>query len=84
LTASGAIPEAEQQRRARGEGIRSQAGRGSSNTLELLTEPHAIARWAPIPFELLDLDGERLDAGARTRGQRRGARESTETIMCRS
>jgi len=35
--------------------------------LELLTEPDAIARWAPIPFELLDLDDERLLAGAHAR-----------------
>ena len=35
--------------------------------LELLTEPDAIARWAPIPFELLDLDDERLVAGAHAR-----------------
>ena len=35
--------------------------------LELLTEPDAIARWAPIPFELLDLDGARLQAGTRAR-----------------
>ena len=35
--------------------------------LELLTEPDSIARWAPIPFELLDLDGERLVAGTRAR-----------------
>ena len=35
--------------------------------LELLTEPDAIARWAPIPFELLALDGERLVAGTRAR-----------------
>ena len=35
--------------------------------LELLTEPDAIARWAPIPFEVLDLDGERLVAGTRAR-----------------
>jgi Polyketide cyclase / dehydrase and lipid transport len=35
--------------------------------LELLTEPDAISRWAPIPFELLDLDGERLEAGTRAR-----------------
>jgi hypothetical protein len=27
------------------------------------TEPDAIARWVPIRFELLDLDGERLVAG---------------------
>ena len=35
--------------------------------LEVLTEPDAIARWAPIPFKLLDLDGERLVAGTRAR-----------------
>jgi hypothetical protein len=35
--------------------------------LELLTAPDAIARWAPIPFELLDLDGERLEPGTRAR-----------------
>jgi hypothetical protein len=35
--------------------------------LELLTEPEAIACWAPIPFEVLDLDGERLVAGTRAR-----------------
>jgi hypothetical protein len=34
---------------------------------ELLTEPDTIARWAPIPFEVLDLDGERLVAGSRAR-----------------
>ena len=35
--------------------------------LELLTEPDAIARWAPIRFELLDLDGARLQPGTRAR-----------------
>jgi hypothetical protein len=34
---------------------------------ELLTEPDAIARWAPVPFELISLDGERLRAGTRAR-----------------
>jgi hypothetical protein len=37
------------------------------HVLELLTEPDAIARWAPIPFELLDLDVEWLVAGTRAR-----------------
>jgi hypothetical protein len=38
--------------------------------LELLTAPHAIARWAPIPFELLEFDGRHLQTGshARVRG----------------
>ena len=35
--------------------------------LELLTEPDAIARWTPIPFELLDLDECRLQTGTRAR-----------------
>ncbi len=38
-----------------------------AQVLELLTEPGAIARWAPIPFEVLDLDGARLKAGSRAR-----------------
>jgi hypothetical protein len=33
--------------------------------LILLTEPEAIARWAPIDFELVDFPGERLTAGDR-------------------
>ncbi|MGH2884133.1 MAG: hypothetical protein ACRDPM_18470 [Solirubrobacteraceae bacterium] len=40
---------------------------GPEHVLELLTEPDAIACWAPIPFELLDLDGERLVTGSRAR-----------------
>jgi hypothetical protein len=35
--------------------------------LELLTEPDAIARWAPIPFELIDVDSDRLESGTRAR-----------------
>lgn len=35
--------------------------------LELLTEPEAISRWSPIPFELLELDDERLRTGSRAR-----------------
>ena len=31
--------------------------------LSLLTEPDAIARWAPIAFEVVDFDGRRLRAG---------------------
>jgi hypothetical protein len=39
--------------------------------LALLTEPDAIARWTPVPFELISLDTERLVAGsqARVRGR---------------
>ena len=35
--------------------------------LALLTEPDAIARWAPIGFELVDYGGSRLIAGDRVR-----------------
>ncbi len=35
--------------------------------LALLTEPEAIARWAPVPFELLELNTDRLVAGSRAR-----------------
>jgi Polyketide cyclase / dehydrase and lipid transport len=33
--------------------------------LELLTEPDAIAEWAPVPFEIVALDGRRLYTGSR-------------------
>jgi hypothetical protein len=32
-----------------------------------LTDPEAIRHWAPVPFELEELDGTRLRAGARAR-----------------
>ena len=35
--------------------------------LALLTEPDAIARWAPIDFEVLGCEGERLETGTHTR-----------------
>jgi hypothetical protein len=35
--------------------------------LELLTEPEAIARWAPVPFKVLALNGGRLQPGTRAR-----------------
>jgi hypothetical protein len=35
--------------------------------LDLLTEPDAIARWAPIDFEVVDHRGERLRTGTCTR-----------------
>lgn len=38
-----------------------------TDILELLTEPEAIARWAPIPFEVVALDGARLESGSRAR-----------------
>src|ERR1700716_397267 len=35
--------------------------------LALLTGPDAIARWAPIDFEVLDCKGERLETGTHIR-----------------
>jgi hypothetical protein len=34
-----------------------------ADVLMLLTEPDAISRWAPIPFDIVDWHGERLTAG---------------------
>ena len=43
---------------------------GPKDVMGLLTKPDAIARWAPIPFEVLDFKGHRLLGGdsARVRG----------------
>jgi polyketide cyclase/dehydrase/lipid transport protein len=42
--------------------------------VQLLTDPDAIARWAPIPFQVLEFDKHRLYPGAevRVRGQLAG------------
>lgn len=36
-----------------------------NEVLALLTEPDAIARWAPISFDVVDFDRKRLRAGDR-------------------
>jgi hypothetical protein len=41
------------------------------DVLDLLTEPDAIARWAPIYFDVVDWAGDRLAAGDRVRVQGR-------------
>lgn len=46
--------------------------------LALLTEPDAIARWAPVPFEVVALDGTRLEPGSRARIAGRLAGRSVE------
>ncbi len=46
--------------------------------LALLTEPDAIARWTPVPFELIDLDTSRLVAGSRARVRGRLAGRTLE------
>jgi hypothetical protein len=45
------------------------AGR-PEDVMVLLTDPGAIRRWAPIPFEVVDFEGDRLVTGdvARVRG----------------
>ncbi len=35
--------------------------------LDLLTRPEAIRRWAPVPFEIVDIDSAVLRAGSRAR-----------------
>lgn len=37
------------------------------DVLAVLTDPEACGRWAPIPFEVEDLDGPRLRTGSRAR-----------------
>lgn len=40
---------------------------GPHAVLDVLTGPDAVARWAPLPFEVDDLDTPRLVAGSRAR-----------------
>lgn len=50
-----------------------------TDVLEFLTEPDAIARWAPIPFEVMSLDGgTRLVSGTHARVAGRLAGRSLE------
>ena len=37
------------------------------DVLEVLTDPEACARWAPLPFDVEELNGRRLAAGSRAR-----------------
>src|SRR3954468_20628450 len=37
------------------------------DVLDLLTDPEACARWAPLPFDVEELDGRRLATGSRAR-----------------
>jgi|SRR6516164_1627103 len=46
--------------------------------LRLLTEPQEIERWAPVPFELLELDGGRLATGSHALVRGRLAGRSVE------
>lgn len=49
-----------------------------TDILASLTEPEAIARWAPVPFEVVALDGERLESGTHARVAGRLAGRSVE------
>jgi hypothetical protein len=40
---------------------------GPERVLGILTDPDEIARWAPIPFRVEDMDNTRLVAGSRAR-----------------
>ena len=42
--------------------------------LMVLTDPDEIARWAPISFEIVDFDGQRLIAVTRSAWRRRADR----------
>ena len=44
---------------------RTTADATPEQVLEVLTDPNAIATWSPVPFEVEDLDGLRLEAGSR-------------------
>jgi hypothetical protein len=46
--------------------------------IELLTEPDAIARWAPVPFDVIELDPWRLESGSHARVVGRLAGRSVE------
>jgi uncharacterized protein YndB with AHSA1/START domain len=46
--------------------------------LARLTEPDAIARWTPVPFEVIDLDTDRLVTGSRARVRGRLAGRTLE------
>jgi hypothetical protein len=41
----------------------AETGGAPEDVMALLTRPAAIARWAPIPFELADFERDRLRAG---------------------
>jgi hypothetical protein len=49
-----------------------------AEVIELLTEPEAIARWAPIPFEVIALDTSKLQPGSHARVAGRLAGRSVE------
>lgn len=57
-----------------------------TDVLEFLTEPEAIARWSPVPFKVVALDGARLTSGshARVAGQLAGRSVEFEVDVARA
>jgi hypothetical protein len=51
--------------------------------LDILTDPDAAARWAPVPFDVDELDGRRLLAGSRARvsGRLAGRRVGFDVLV---
>jgi uncharacterized protein YndB with AHSA1/START domain len=46
---------------------RTTADASPEQVLEVLTDPGCIAAWSPVPFEVEDLEGLRLETGSRAR-----------------
>ncbi len=42
-------------------------GAAPAQVMDVLTRPCAIASWAPVPFEVEGVQGDRLEAGSRAR-----------------
>ena len=51
--------------------------------LDVLTDPDAVARWAPVPFDVDALDGRRLRSGTRARvsGKLAGRRVGFDVLV---
>ena len=54
-----------------------------TDVLDTLTDPEAIRLWSPVPFDLVDMAGERLAAGshARVRGKLAGREVAFEVAV---
>jgi uncharacterized protein YndB with AHSA1/START domain len=61
-------------------------GAAPGEVLDALTDPDAIARWSPVPFELEHLDGRRLRSGseARITGSAAGVKCAFEVEILRA
>jgi hypothetical protein len=52
------------------------------DVLDVLTDPDAITGWAPVPFELEEMEGRRLRAGSTARVRGRLAGRSVGFDVC--